>query len=81
MYNQQLEHYSNTFYESPAVASVRHMLGDIYMLEENYEQAIFEFNEAIKAIHRQKDEEEKIYDGLQSYTFSDSSITKTWFSI
>lgn len=59
LYNQQLEHYSNSFYESPAVASVRHMLGDIYMLEENYEQAIFEFNEAIKAIHRQKDEEEK----------------------
>lgn len=58
LYNQQLEHYSNTFYESPAVASIRHMLGDIYMLEENYEQAIFEFNEARKAIHRQEDEEE-----------------------
>lgn len=59
LYNQQLEHYTNVYYESPAVASVRHMLGDIYMLEENYEQAIFEFNEARKAIHRQKDEEEK----------------------
>jgi hypothetical protein len=32
------------------------MLGDIYMLEENYEQAIFEFNEAIRAIYRQKEE-------------------------
>jgi len=57
LYNQQLEHYTNTLYESPAVASVRHMLGDIYMLEENYGQAIFEFNEAIKAIHRQKSEQ------------------------
>ena len=56
LYNQQLEHYSNVLYESPAVASLRHMLGDIYMLEENYEQAIFEFNEAIKAIHRQENE-------------------------
>ena len=56
LYNQQLKHYSNTFYESLAVASVRHMLGDIYMLEENYEQAIFEFNEAISAIYRQKEQ-------------------------
>ena len=56
LYNQQLEHYSNALYESPAVASVRHMLGDIYMLEENYEQAIFEFNEAISAIYRQKEQ-------------------------
>lgn len=70
LYNQQLEHYTNTFYESPAVASVRHMLGDIYMLEENYGQAIFEFNEAIKAIHRQKSEK---IDSVTSPSPKDSS--------
>ncbi|MDE7111644.1 MAG: hypothetical protein K2O38_07055 [Muribaculaceae bacterium] len=53
LYNQQLEHYTGENYESLAVASLRHMLGDIYMLEENYEQAIFEFNEARNAIFRQ----------------------------
>lgn len=62
LYNQQLDHYSSPSYESLAVASVRHMLGDIYMLEENYEQAIFEFNEAISAIHRQKKNYEFITD-------------------
>ena len=66
LYNQQLEHYSNMLFESPAVASIRHMLGDIYMLEENYEQAIFEFNEAIKAIGRQKDESGPVTDASQT---------------
>lgn len=56
LYYQQLEHYSNSNHESPAVASIHHMLGDIYMLEENYEQAIFEFNEALNAISRQEDD-------------------------
>lgn len=66
LYNQQLEHYTSTNYESPAIASIRHMLGDIYMLEENYEQAIFEFNEAIKAIWRQKNENEPTVDTSQT---------------
>lgn len=55
LYNKQLDHYSSTKgYESPAIASLHHLLGDIYMLEENYEQAIFEFNEALDAIGRQE---------------------------
>lgn len=66
LYNQQLEHYTNMLFESPAIASIRHMLGDIYMLEENYEQAIFEFNEAIKAIGRQKDESGPVTDTSQT---------------
>jgi len=65
LYYQQLEHYSNTEQESPALASIHHMLGDIYMLEENYEQAIFEFNEALNAISRQEDD--------NSYNQKDSS--------
>lgn len=54
LYNKQLDHYTNEKFESPAIASLRHLLGDIYILEENYEQAIFEFNEALAAIHRQE---------------------------
>ena len=56
LYYQQLEHYSTSEHESPALASIHHMLGDIYMLEENYEQAIFEFNEALNAISRQEND-------------------------
>lgn len=56
LYYQQLEHYTTSEKESPALASIHHMLGDIYMLEENYEQAIFEFNEALHAITRQEDD-------------------------
>lgn len=54
LYYQQIEHYKNSNNESPALASIHHMLGDIYMLEENYEQAIFEFNEALCAVSRQE---------------------------
>ena len=53
LYLQQLNHYSTMKNESPAIASIHHTLGDIYMLEENYEQAIYEFNEALNAISRQ----------------------------
>lgn len=58
LYNKQLDHYGKNEkkYESPAIASLHHLLGDIYMLEENYEQAIFEFNEALDAIKRQEKE-------------------------
>ncbi len=54
LYIQQLEHYGKEKYEAPAIASLHHLMGDIYMLEENYEQAIFEFNEALTAISRQE---------------------------
>ena len=54
LYNKQLDHYNKeALYESPAIASLHHLLGDIYILEENYEQAIFEYSEALNAISRQ----------------------------
>lgn len=53
LYMRQLEHYNNGKYEVMAVASLHHMLGDIYMLEENYELAIYEFQEALVSLHRQ----------------------------
>ena len=54
LYNKQLDHYDKeALYESPAIASLHHLLGDIYILEENYEQAIFEYSEALNAISRQ----------------------------
>ena len=59
LYYQQLEHYKKNNQESPALASIHHMLGDIYMLEENYGQAIFEFNEALCAVSR-KDEKKPL---------------------
>ena len=60
LYNKQLDHYSkDKKYESSAIASLHHLLGDIYMLEENYEQAIFEFGEALNAISRQEKDDEK----------------------
>ncbi len=64
LYNKQLDHYNKkALYESPAIASLHHLLGDIYILEENYEQAIFEYSEALNAISRQiKDNPEGIED-------------------
>lgn len=37
-----------------AVASLHHTLGDIYMLEEDYELAIYEYQEALSSLHRQQ---------------------------
>lgn len=54
LYMLQLEHYQKNKQESTAAASLHHMLGDIYMLEEDYEQAIYEFQEALSALSRQK---------------------------
>lgn len=53
LYMRQLEHYEKEKYEVMAVASLHHMLGDIYMLEENYELAIYEFQEALASLFRQ----------------------------
>lgn len=53
LYIRQLGHYSNK-YEAMAVASLHHTLGDIYMLEEDYELAIYEYQEALSSLHRQQ---------------------------
>lgn len=54
LYMRQLKHYKDKeFDESSPVASLHHMLGDIYMLEEDYELAIYEFQEALSALNRQ----------------------------
>lgn len=53
LYMRQLKHYEKEKYEVMAVASLHHMLGDIYMLEENYELAIYEFQEALVSLFRQ----------------------------
>lgn len=53
LYMNQLKHYDSKN-EAMAIASLHHMLGDIYMLEENYELAIYEFQEALSAIKRQE---------------------------
>lgn len=66
LYNKQLDHYNIEKYESPAIASLHHLLGDIYMLEENYEQAIYEFNEALFAIDRQENNVNKIFKASES---------------
>lgn len=52
LYIRQLEHYNNK-HEAMAVASLHHTLGDIYMLEEDYELAIYEYQEALSALYRQ----------------------------
>lgn len=52
LYIKQLNHYKDG-YEAMAVASLHHTLGDIYMLEEDYELAIYEFQEALAALYRQ----------------------------
>lgn len=54
LYHQELDHYHNPLNEAPALASIHHMLGDIYILEENYEQAIFEYNQALNSVARQR---------------------------
>lgn len=53
LYIRQLKHYNNK-YEAMAVASLHHTLGDIYMLEEDYELAIYEYQEALSALYRQQ---------------------------
>lgn len=53
LYIRQLEHYNNK-YEAMAIASLHHTLGDIYMLEEDYELAIYEYQEALSALYRQQ---------------------------
>ena len=52
LYMKQLDHYKNGK-EAMAVASLHHTLGDIYMLEEDYELAIYEFQEALASLFRQ----------------------------
>lgn len=52
LYIKQLDHYKGG-YEAMAVASLHHTLGDIYMLEEDYELAIYEFQEALVSLFRQ----------------------------
>ena len=59
LYMRQLKHYKDKeFDESSPVASLHHMLGDIYMLEEDYELAIYEFQEALSALNRQIESQE-----------------------
>lgn len=53
LYIRQLQHYCNK-HEAMAVASLHHTLGDIYMLEEDYELAIYEYQEALSSLHRQQ---------------------------
>lgn len=53
LYIRQLGHYNNK-YEAMAIASLHHTLGDIYMLEEDYELAIYEYQEALSALYRQQ---------------------------
>lgn len=53
LYIRQLKHYNNK-HEAMAVASLHHTLGDIYMLEEDYELAIYEYQEALSALYRQQ---------------------------
>lgn len=53
LYMRQMQHYERTN-EAHGIASLHHMLGDIYMLEENYELAIYEFQEALSALRRQE---------------------------
>jgi len=53
LYMRQLQHYESNK-EAHGTASLHHMLGDIYMLEENYELAIYEFQEALSALRRQE---------------------------
>lgn len=53
LYIRQLGHYNNN-YEAMAIASLHHTLGDIYMLEEDYELAIYEYQEALSALYRQQ---------------------------
>ena len=53
LYIRQLEHY-NKRREAKAVASLHHTLGDIYMLEEDYGLAIYEYQEALSSLYRQR---------------------------
>lgn len=60
LYMRQLQHYEGCK-EAHGTASLHHMLGDIYMLEENYELAIYEFQEALSALRRQETAEPSIH--------------------
>lgn len=68
LYMRQLQHYESSK-EAHGTASLHHMLGDIYMLEENYELAIYEFQEALSALRRQETAEPSIH----PYKFKDTS--------
>ena len=71
LYMKQLQRYKGK-YEAMAIASLHHMLGDIYMLEEDYELAIYEFQEALSAIRRQED---------NSIAFIDKETSRVLFLI
>lgn len=59
LYMRQLEHYRDKdINEALPIASLHHMIGDIYMLEEDYEPAIYEFQEALSALNRQVEVQE-----------------------
>lgn len=70
LYMLQLQHYTDK-HEVLATASLHHMLGDIYMLEENYELAIYEFQEAISSLKRQETTRATTY----PYKFKETSRT------
>ena len=69
LYHQEIEHYHTPLNESPALASIHHMLGDIYILEENYEQAIFEYHEALASISRQMQDDPNNVDESSNLLF------------
>lgn len=57
LYMYQIKHYrDNGGKETKPLASLHHTLGDIYMLEEDYELAIYEYQEALTALWRQTGE-------------------------
>lgn len=64
LYFRQLEHYSKKN-EAKAVASLHHTLGDIYMLEEDYELAIYEYQEALSALYRQQNHKSLVISDIE----------------
>ena len=57
LYERQLRKYNgDNASDIMGRASLHHMLGDIYMLEENFEQAIFEYQEALRSWKLQKND-------------------------
>ena len=74
LYMRQLKHYMQLSKVEPmAIASLHHTLGDIYMLEEDYEQAIYEFQEALSSLVRQDD------CGDQGHFLQNSDTHKNYF--
>lgn len=54
LYERQLKKYGgDNVSDIMGRASLHHMLGDIYMIEENFEQAIFEYQEALRSWKQQ----------------------------